>query len=110
MLSLGRFQIALRKHWLAFTAFFLYLGLGLVALGWHLYSVETNVGDTGLSALYLYFLAQPWIDWVPQSVVYGEIWGYFVYPVAMLMVGFNASILYLVFGGLKISRTQTGES
>lgn len=97
----GNYQISIRKFWLSFTVFFIYLGLGFIALGWHLHSVETNVADTGLSALYLYFLAQPWIDWVPATLVYTEIWAYLVYPAAMLMVGLNASILYLVFGGLK---------
>ncbi len=84
----------------------IYVGLGVLALLWHLYSVTTNPADTGLSALYLYFLAKPWIDLPGEAIVNSGWWGVLVYPLAMLFVLINSFILYILFGGLKITRNK----
>lgn len=108
MIKIGKFGFSLKKSILGLIAFGLYFGAGLVALGWHLYSVSTNVGDSGLSALYLYFLSRPWINFIPDSITYSDWWGMVVYPVAMLFVFINGFFLYILFGGLKITRGKVG--
>jgi len=108
LIKLKKFSIGLKKSWPGFVAGGIYITAGIIALCWHLYSVSTNVADSGLSALYLYFLSKPWIDWVPNAFVYSGVWGWIVYPVALLFVSFNGFLLYILFGGMKISKHKPG--
>ena len=78
--------------------------LAMAALISHLYSVKTNPGDSGESAIVLLPFASPWIFMVPKSVAYSKLWAYGAYVFYILCVIVNATILYILSGGLKIKR------
>jgi len=100
-------MIGLRKSKFGFIISGFYLVLAAVAFGTHIYSVETNSADSGLSALWFALLAMPWIQLIPDSLAYSPLWGLLVYPVCWLMVALNAFILYVCLGGIRVGKSET---
>jgi len=82
----------------------IFVALAMAALFFHLYSVKTNAGDSGESAIVLLPFAAPWIFMVPKSVAYSKLWAYGAYVFYILCVLANAMILYILSGGLKLKR------
>ena len=66
----------LRKSKAGFIVAGLFVGLALLALASHLYSVNTNTGDSGESAIMLIPFMLPWISWIPAEVfnASGAVW------------------------------------
>ena len=81
-----------------FVAAGLFLLLFVAAFSGIFVVASKNPADSGESALLLLLFALPWINIIPQSMV-GPL-------VGIACVFLNALILYLVFGGLRITRQQ----
>lgn len=103
-MTVGSFHIRFKRSWLGLSIGTLFFIAGLAALAFHLFSVSTNTGDSGLSGLYLYFLTRPWFDLIPETITYSFWWAWVVYPVSIFFVSLNGFLLYCLFGGLKISK------
>ena len=74
----------------------LFLTLVIAVFAWVLYSATTNPADSGESGLLLLPFAMPWVAIMPQSWLSAT--------TGFGAIGLNASILYLIFGGLRFSR------
>ena len=94
----------LRKSKAGFIVAGLFVGLALLALASHLYSVNTNTGDSGESAIMLIPFMLPWISWIPAEVfnASGAVW--LAYLMFLLLVLLNGFLLYCLFGGLRMKR------
>ena len=74
----------------------LFLVTFIAAFSWIFFIASKNPADSGESAIILLIFTMPWVNFVPQHML--------GLPVAFACVLFNALILYLVFGGLRLSR------
>ena len=82
----------------------IFVALALAALFSHLYSAQTNPGDSGESGIVLLPFSAPWIFMIPQSVVYSEFWAHWVYVSYLVFVTINSFILYALTGGIRWKR------
>ena len=71
----------------------LFISLALAVFAWIFFVASKNPADSGESGILLLPFAMPWIMILPSAWV-GPFTG-------MVMIFFNALILYLVFGGLR---------
>ncbi len=92
----------LRKSKAGFIVSGLFVGLALLALASHLYSVNTNTGDSGESAIVMIPFILPWILWIPAEITSGAAW--VAYLMFLLLVLLNGFLLYCLFGGLRMKR------
>jgi hypothetical protein len=97
-------MIYLRRSKIGLILVSIYLFLALMSLILHLYSMQTDPQDTGTSAVFLVLFALPWLTFIPDQFVSSDAWQFLVYPVTIILVLFNAFLLYLVAGGLGIRR------
>lgn len=97
-------MIYLRRSQLGFIVSSIFLLLAALALFAHLYSMQVDPHDTGTSAVFLIFFTFPWSLLIPNQLVSSDYWKGLVYPVMISLVFFNAFLLYLVAGGLRIRR------
>lgn len=94
----------LQKSITGFIVAGIFVVLAIWALCWHLYSVKTNVADSGESSIVLLPFCLPWILMVPKSVAYSRLWGALAYVFYLLFVFINAFILYALAGGVRIRK------
>lgn len=78
---------------IAIVAASLYLLIAVAVFVAHLYSVKTNAGDSGESAIPLFMLSLPWIM-LMSTFWQSGIWAWLAYPVLWLCIGFNAVLIY----------------
>lgn len=79
-----------------FTAAGLFLLLASVLFAWIFFVASKNPADSGESAIIMLPLMMPWIMMMPET---------WVGPLAALgSILLNAFILYLLFGGLRITK------
>lgn len=74
----------------------IFLFLAVATFAWIVFIASKNPADSGESGLLLLPFAMPWIMLIPNALV-GPFTG-------MAMILFNALILYLVFGGVRIAK------
>ncbi len=85
----------------------LFLLLAGIAFATHLYSVKTNAGDSGESAVWFFLFTLPWgvlPAFMPDNLVYSSTWGKLAYPISWSMVLLNSFLIYCAAGGLRFSR------
>lgn len=70
--------------------------LAMTAFAWIFFVASKNPADSGESGIILVFFALPWISLLPSAWL-GPL-------VGLVSIVCNALILYLVFGGLRITR------
>ena len=80
---------------LVVASVFLFAFLALLA--WVFFVASKNPADSGESGILLLPFGMPWVMWLP--VEWLGPWS------GSLCVVFNAVLLYLLFGGLRIGRT-----
>ncbi len=78
-----------------------YLGLALAALATHRYSLYTNAGDSGESAVLMVPFMWPWLKWIPLPDAQGAGGDWMPYLWFGVSVLVNAFLLYCLFGGLR---------
>ncbi len=88
----------------------LFTTLAMVAFLAHRYSILTNPGDSGESAVVLIPFASPWIFWIPDGVLHSRYWDTLAYPVFWGLVLLNACMLYGVFGGMRWRARKDGNA
>ena len=76
----------------------LFLLLAGAVFAWIFFIASKNPADSGESGFLLLPFAMPWIMYVPHLMA-GPL-------MALACILFNAVILYLVFGGLRMTRRQ----
>lgn len=88
------FRLKKSKVGMIIAVLYLLLAAGVFIA--HLYSVNTNPGDSGESAIPFMLLTLPWLFIVPQSLMYAPAWAWLAYPLGWLFVVLNALALYYV--------------
>lgn len=76
----------------------LFLLLAGAVFAWIFFIASKNPADSGESGLLLLPFAMPWITMVPQEIA--------GLSAAFACIFVNALILYLLFGGLRISKKR----
>lgn len=71
----------------------------------HLRSMRTGEA-TGESALWFSVFTLPWGGMLSASFLNSDFWQRFAYPLSWGMIVFNACLLYLISGGLRIRRNK----
>ena len=94
-------MIHFRKSKAGFIVSGIFFALAVAALAVHLYSVKTNVADSGESGIVLLPFCLPWIMMIPDSVLYSRWYGQLAYVIYLVFVAINALILYIIAGGLR---------
>ncbi len=70
----------------------------------HFYGRKSGADQTGESALWFSLFTLPWGGMLSQAFLESEIWLRFTYLISWGLVLFNACILYLISGGLRIKQ------
>ena len=79
---------------LAWAAAGLYVIAAAVLFGAHWYSLKTNPGDSGESAIPFFLLTLPWMLAVPEAMIRSAYWIWLSYPLAWVSVYLNAGLVY----------------
>ena len=92
-----------KSGWIVAGMFLLLATLAFLA---HLYSITTDPGDSGESAVILIPFSSPWIFWVPDSIIHSRLCHWLAYPVFWGLTLLNAFFIYCLFGGLRWYRRK----
>jgi len=71
----------------------------------HLRAMKAG-GGTGESALWFSLFTLPWGGMFSESFLKSGFWTRFSYLISWSMILFNACLLYLISGGLRIRKTE----
>lgn len=67
----------------------------------HLRAIKAG-GSTGESAIWFTIFTLPWGGMLSRSFLSSDLWMRFSYVISWSMIVFNACLLYLISGGLRI--------
>jgi uncharacterized membrane protein YhaH (DUF805 family) len=88
-------HLNIRKSWVGLAVSSLFLFLALAVFLWIFFVASRNPADSGESGILLLPFAMPWVMWLPVE------WLGLYSGLGCIL--FNTLVLYLVFGGLRLS-------